>query len=113
MGIPFRFTILLTEIRPMKPFAQFNDIVSACAEIGQKTAQDQANKGIFEPLYLYFKKSTEQENGQLLLIPDDEKAPEGFELATGEGLRCNVPLSDYWAWIRQRSVRLPILAYGI
>ncbi len=96
----------------MKPFAQFNDIVSACAESGQKTAQDYANKGILEPLYLYFKKSTEYENGELLLVPDSAKAPEGFELATGEGLRCNVPLSSYWVWIKERSTRLPILAYG-
>jgi hypothetical protein len=96
----------------MKPFAQFNDIVSACAESGQKTAQEQANKGILEPLYLYFKKSTEHENGELLLVPDSAKAPEGFELATGEGLRCNVPFSNYWVWIRERSTRLPILAFA-
>lgn len=96
----------------MKPFAQFNDIVSACAEIGQKTAQERAIMGNLEPLYLYFKKSTETENGELLLVPDSEKAPEGFELATGEGLRCNVPFSEYWVWIRERSTRLPILAWG-
>jgi hypothetical protein len=96
----------------MKPFAQFNDIVSACSENGQKLAQDQAILGNLEPLYLYFKKSTENENGELLLVPDSKQAPEGFELATGEGLRCNVPFSNYWVWIRERSTRLPILAYG-
>jgi hypothetical protein len=96
----------------MKPFAQFNDIVSACAEAGQKLAQDRANKGFYEPLYLYFKPSTEQRNGELILVADSSQPPEGFELATGEGLRCNVPFSNYWVWIRERSARLPILAFG-
>ena len=96
----------------MKPFAQFNDIVTRCADAGVLMSQAQANKGNMEPLYLYFKKSTEKENGELLLVADSEKAPEGFELATGEGLRCNVPYSNYWTWIHSRSTRLPILAWG-
>jgi hypothetical protein len=96
----------------MKPFAQFNDIVSACAEAGQKLAQDRANNGFYEPLYLYFRRSTEKENGGLILVAESSQPPEEFELATGEGLRCNVPLSNYWVWIRERSMRLPILAFG-
>lgn len=96
----------------MKPFAQFNDIVTACADAGIKTAQDEANAGNLEPLYLYFRPSTENENGQLALVPESKPAPPGFQLATGEGLRCNVPFQNYWVWIRERSVRLPILAFG-
>jgi hypothetical protein len=96
----------------MKPWMQFNDIVSACAEAGQKTAQEQANRGNLEPLYLYFKPSTADQNGQLLLVPDSEKPPAEFELATGEGLKCNVEFSRYWVWIRERSARLPILAWN-
>ena len=96
----------------MKPWMKFNDIVTACADAGMKLAQDQANKGNFEPLYLYFKSSTETENGELLLLADSNQPPEGFKLATGEGLRCNVPFLNYWTWIRERSTRLPILAWN-
>jgi hypothetical protein len=96
----------------MKPFAQFNDIVTACADAGKQLAQDRANNGFYDPLYLYFKQSTEQENGELILVADSSQPPEGFKLATGEGLRSNVPFSNYWVWIRERSTRLPILAFG-
>jgi len=96
----------------MKPWMKFNDIVTACAEAGIKTAQDAANAGNLEPLYLYFRPSTAHENGQLALVPDSKSPPPGFELATGEGLRCNVPFSNYWGWIRERSTRLPILAWN-
>lgn len=96
----------------MKPWMQFNDIVSACAEAGQKTAQDRANYGNTEPLYLYFKPSTADQNGRLLLVPESDRPPEGFELATGEGLKCNVPYANYWTWIQERSTRLPILAWN-
>lgn len=92
---------------------KFNDIVTNCETKGRELSQKNAMQGITEPLYLYFKKSTETENGELLLISDSDSAPDGFELATGEGLRCNVPYSNYWAWIRERSTRLPILAWGI
>lgn len=94
------------------PDMEFHHLVTACAEAGQKTAQEQANRGSIEPLYLYYKRSTADESGQLLLVPDSEKPPEGFELATGEGLKCNVEFSRYWAWIRERSTRLPILAWN-
>ena len=89
------------------------ELVKQCADNGIKTATATANIGNLEPLYLYFKKSTATENGVLLLVPDSDKAPEGFELATGEGLRCNVPYSDYFAWVKARVSRLPILAFNI
>ena len=88
-------------------------LVKTCADSGVKTAQDTANAGNFEPLYLYYKPSTDKENGVLTLIPDSVDAPHGFELATGEGLRCNVPFNEYFRWIRARVNRLPILAYGV
>jgi hypothetical protein len=95
----------------MKPLEVFNEIVTACEEQGKKLAVNNAKNGIFEPLYLYFRPAQETVNGELLFVSDSDKAPEGFELATGEGLRGNIPYSEYWAWIRQRSTRLPILAW--
>lgn len=89
------------------------EIVSECAAAGAKTAQDSASRGVFEPLYLYFQKSSEVEDGALTLVPDSKQAPEGFELATGEGLRGNVPFEHYFSWVRARSVRLPILSWGL
>ena len=88
-------------------------LVKTCADSGVKTAQDTANAGNFEPLYLYYKPSTDKENGVLTLVPHSVTAPHGFELATGEGLRCNVPFNEYFRWIRARVNRLPILAYGV
>ncbi len=97
----------------MKPFEQFNDIITNCETKGKQLSQKLANMGIMEPMYLYYKKSTATENGELMLIGDSDMPPAGFELATGEGLRCNVPYSNYWTWIRDRSLRLPILAWDI
>ena len=88
-------------------------LVQTCAERGVITAQNTANAGNFEPLYLYYKPSTDKENGVLTLVPDSVTAPHGFELATGEGLRCNVPFNEYFRWIRARVNRLPILAHGV
>jgi len=91
---------------------ELNKLVTNCSEQAAKLAQDLANKGNLEPLYLYYKPSTEQENGQLLMVHDSDKQPDGFILATGEGLRCNVPFTAYWQWIKERSTRLPVLAFG-
>ena len=88
-------------------------LVKTCAVRGVKTSQDTANAGNFDPLYLYYKSSTETDNGVLTLIPESVDAPDNFKLATGEGLRCNVPFNEYFRWIRARVNRLPILAYGV
>ena len=97
----------------MKTLANYEqtirDMVNQCAENGISTAQQMANIGRFEPMYLYFKPSTESADGELVLIPDTDSAPNGFELATGEGLRCNVPFNEYFRWIKARVNRLPIL----
>jgi hypothetical protein len=91
---------------------EWNKLVTNCSEHAQKLAQENANKGNFEPLYLYYKHSTEWENGHLLMVPDSQKEPEGYILATGLGLKCNIPFSYYWNWIKDNSSRLPILAWG-
>ena len=89
-----------------------NAMVNACAEAGKKVAQQNAMWGSLQPLYLYYKKSTENTSGSLVLVSDQEKAPTGFELATGEGLRCDVPYERYFDWVRARSSRLPVLAWA-
>ena len=88
-------------------------MVNDCVNAGQKLSQGLATLGNMDALYLYYKPSTPTENGVLQLIPDSVKAPEGFILATGEGLRCDVPYSNYFAWVKARVNRLPILAHNI
>ena len=85
-------------------------ITHGCAENGKKVAQEAAMVGTFQPLFLYFKKASETENGDLVLVPDQSKAPDGFELATGESLRGNVPYDRFYQWVRERVSRLPLLA---
>ena len=80
-----------------------------CANKGASMVQQTMNT---EPLYLYYKPSTEAENGVLRLVFDSETAPDGFILATGEGLRSNVPYENYYQWVRSRISLLPILAWG-
>jgi hypothetical protein len=88
-------------------------LVNDCAEKGKTLSQGLANNGVMDALYLYYKPSTENENGILALVQDSENAPEGFILATGEGLRCNVAYSDYFRWVKARVGRLPILAQNL
>lgn len=101
----------------MKTLANYEqtirDMVNQCANAGIATAQQMANIGKLEPMYLYFKRSTETSDGELVLIMDSDTVPNGFELATGEGLRCNVPFNEYFRWIKSRVNRLPILCYGV
>jgi uroporphyrinogen-III decarboxylase len=89
-----------------------NNLVTNCADQAKKLAQENANNGNLEALYLYYKPSTEWEHGHLLMVPDSKKQPEGYILATGAGLKCNVAFSYYWQWIKDNSSRLPILAWG-
>ena len=87
------------------------EMVNACAEAGKLIAKTNASAGNMEAIYLYFKPSTEKQNGELILIPDSETPPLGFSLATGEGLRCNIPYDNYFAWVSSRSTRLPLFSW--
>ena len=86
-------------------------LAHACAEAGKKISQQCAMAGDIQPLYLYFKKSTSTETGDLLLVPDSSKPPADYELATGEGLRGNIPYDSYYTWVRERATRLPVLPF--
>jgi uroporphyrinogen-III decarboxylase len=89
------------------------EMVTDCANAGQKLSQSLAMMGNMDALYLYYKPSSPTENGVLQLVPDSATAPDGFVLATGEGLRCNVAYSDYFRWVKARVNRLPILAHNL
>jgi len=91
---------------------ELNQLVTVCSDQAQKLAQENANSGNLEALYLYYKPSTGWQKGHLLMVPYSKKQPEGYILATGAGLKCNVAFSYYWQWIKDNSTRLPILAWG-
>jgi len=87
-------------------------VIAPClADLTQRVI-DRTNAGMNVCAYLYVKPSTETEEGKLQFFFDEEKAPEGWELVTGEGLRGNVPYAEYQRWIRSRISRAPIFAWG-
>lgn len=91
---------------------EYKQIVSECVEQGKALSRYMANNGIFEPMYLYFRRSQEGKgSGKLFLVRDSAPNPFGYELVTGEGLRANVPFENYYTWIYERARRCPILSF--
>ncbi len=91
---------------------EFALLVSECADQGKRLASQLANEGIFEPLYLYYRASEPGKGpGKLFLVRDSAPTPAGVKLATGEGLRGNVPYDHYYQWVHDRATRCPILAF--
>lgn len=90
---------------------EFRDLVAGCAKQGVNLAQQMASNGTLEPLYLYFRPSQPGKTGELFLVRDSAPVPPGVQLATGEGLRSNVPYDAYFQWVFDRSRRLPVLSY--
>ena len=86
------------------------NMVKEAAQAAQAHAKQLAARGVPVAMYLYYLPATAQQDGKLLLVDDNTKEPEGFKLATGEGLRGGVPYVNYGDWIHSRSTRLPILA---
>lgn len=87
-------------------------LAEVAAADGIEKMKRSASGGTPCTLYLYYKASTVEQDGELLLCPDQERPPTGYVLATGEGLRCNVPYENFTTWIHCRVGRLPILAWG-
>lgn len=85
-------------------------MVHSCAEIGKKNAQHGAMVGDLTAQRLYYKKADPRHHGDLILLAECESAPEGYELATEDSLRCNVPYENYYTWVRERVGRLPVLS---
>jgi hypothetical protein len=91
---------------------EYKTLVEECALQGQKLNQLLSYEGILEPLYLYYRASEQGKGpGKLFLVRDSTPAPEWAKLATGEGLRANIPYDRYYQWVYERATRCPILAY--
>ncbi|AVO43485.1 hypothetical protein C6571_18860 (plasmid) [Simplicispira suum] len=90
---------------------EFVQLVRKCAEQGEALGRMMASAGTVEPMYLYFRPSEPGKPGALFLVRDSAPVSPGLQLATGEGLRCNVPYDNYFQWVYDRSKRLPVLAF--
>lgn len=91
--------------------ARVRDMCREASTAGQDRAKQLARAGIPVCFYLFYKPATAKEDGKLQLVLDDEPSPAGYELATGEGLRGNIPYDCFTDWIHARSTRLPILSW--
>jgi len=98
----------MKKIEKLSEDLRFNNLVSDAATAGRNRAFELTMKGIMPCLYLYYLPSKDGD-GALTLLDDNDAIPEGWILATPEGLRCNVEYTHYWEWVRSRSTRLPIL----
>jgi len=87
----------------------FRNKVQAAATRAQHHNQQAAAAGILEPLYLYARASTTEQDGHLLLVADSAMPPKGYQLQSPEGLRSNVPYDQYFNWVYERAKRAPIL----
>lgn len=87
----------------------YRNKVQAAATQAKNHNQKAAAAGIFEPLYLYARPSTKEQEGALLLVADSVTPPDGYQLQTPEGLRSNVPFENYFTWIYDRTRRAPIM----
>jgi len=87
----------------------FRNKVQAAATQAQHHTQQAAAAGILEPLYLYARASTKEQEGELLLVADSATPPDGYQLQSPEGLRSNIPYEKYFNWIYERATRAPIL----
>lgn len=92
--------------------SRINAIIEPCHAALTAGAIDRSNNGVNVCAFLYYQPSTEKDEGKLSFFFDEETAPDGWVLATGEGLRGNIPFAEYRRWIRSRVSRLPILAWG-
>jgi len=89
---------------------EYSKLVNQCAQQGRALMRMLTNNGNPQTLYLYYRASVPGRAGELFLVRDDApKQPEHI-LATGEGLRTNVPYDSYYQWIFERAKRCPILS---
>jgi hypothetical protein len=90
---------------------EFFNLVKQCAEQGKSLARMMASNGTLEPMYLFYRPSEPGKPGALFLARDSAPVPPGVKLATGEGLRLDVPYNNYFQWVYERAKRLPVLAF--
>jgi hypothetical protein len=87
----------------------FRNKVQTAATQAQHHNQQAAAAGTLEPLYLYARASTIEQEGELLLVTESAPPPEGYQLQSPEGLRSNVSYDQYFNWVYERAKRAPIL----
>lgn len=92
--------------------ARVHAIIQVAVDRAISETKALADQGIVRTQYLYYKHSTPDAEGELTFVFHGDPIPIGFKLATGEGLRCNVPYDNYLSWVAHRSRRLPILAWN-
>jgi len=73
--------------------------------------------GITPQFFLYFRRSTENNNGALVLAATDmpsqtSPADDGWELATPQALPRGATKNQGYNWVRENSGNLPILSWG-
>jgi hypothetical protein len=90
----------------------FRGLVKQCADAGVKLAHERCASGLFYPMFLYFKESTETAYGELMLIDDAMTVPGGFARAKVDPVRSDVPFSSYFCWVYDRALNLPVLKTG-
>ena len=84
-------------------------LVRAAADAGQRLMQERAAAGRAGRLVLAWRPSQGGAHGELRLVTEGEPMPPGFSVSAADVLKIDVPYERYYAWVRERSLRLPIL----
>lgn len=97
----------------MKPYAVFDDMVTACENQAAFRVRTLTNNGIEVDMRLCYFPAAGGWDGWLMLVQNGEPIPAGLILAPeGDRFTGAIPYANYWSWIRSHSMRLPILAPG-
>jgi hypothetical protein len=94
----------------MKHNDQYKQLVAECAEQGATLQRFWARQGAPVTLYLYCRPSTPGNPGKLILAREDAPEAHLYQLVCAEGLRTNVPYTDYFQWIYDRARHAPVLS---
>ena len=86
------------------------DLVFDCVEAGILLTQERTLYGVFKGLRLFYKPATDTACGALMLVHQDEPAPQGYVEATSDVISGGVPYERYFYWVKQRVSTLPLLA---
>jgi hypothetical protein len=81
----------------------YRNKVQAAATQAKHHNQRAVAAGVLEPLYLYARPSTIEQDGALLLVSDSATPPDGYQLQSPEGLRANIPYDKYFTWVYERA----------
>lgn len=88
---------------------EFSEIVSRAAQHGRCIAMRLAGMGRFTSLILYYREGTENSSGELKLFRSGDEVPDGWKMADSSPMKGDIPYDNYGIWIRERSMRLPVL----